>query len=187
MHINYGNGGIGTLTYTSQVGAVAFKDELGFYETGDGVLHEIRGKGWTATLSGTNCVSTPAIAYGMVFAGDCSYVWGFNAANGAAYWTFNGGYVSGISVANHVVYACVDSAIVALNASNGAYLWTGGFCSGVPLVANGIVYGSDANIYAFTIPSLSPNAVHRAPMVASLRRDTRLVAVRTPELSALSD
>jgi hypothetical protein len=49
-------------------------------------------------------------------------------------------------------------------------------------VANGTVYGSDAKIYAFTIPSLSPNIVRRAPPVASLRRDAKLVAVATPEL-----
>ena len=162
-------------------GPVSFTGNLGYYETSDGVLHQLRGKGWTATLSGSNCTSTPAAAYGMVFAGDCSYVWGFNAANGAVLWTFSGGDVSGISVANHIVYACASNAIVALNASNGAYLWAGGSCSGAPVVTNGAVYTTYADVYAFTIPSLSPNIARAAPPVATLRRNGSLVAVRTPE------
>jgi hypothetical protein len=185
LHVHYGFGGASTISSSYAIGPIAYKNNLGYYETGDGVLHELGGQGWTATLSGTYCTPTPAVAYGMVFAGDCSYVWGLNAATGGAIWTFSGGYVSGISVANHIVYACANGAIVALNASNGAYLWTGGSCSSAPLVANGTVYGSDAKIYAFTIPSLSPNIVRRAPAVASLRRDPKLVAVPTPNLVAM--
>jgi hypothetical protein len=185
LHVKYSSGGAGTVSNGYSIGPVAFRNSLGYFETGDGVLHELGGRGWTATLSGTGCTATPAVAYGMVFAGDCSYVWGINAANGNALWTFSGGFVSGISVANHIVYACASGTIVALNASNGAYLWTGGYCSSAPLVANGTVYGSDAKIYAFTIPSLSPNIVRRAPPVASLRRDPKLVAVPTPDLVAM--
>lgn len=184
LHVTYGNGGAGTISSSNYIGPIAYKNNLGYYETGDGVLHELGGKDWTATLSGTYCTPTPAVAYGMVFAGDCSYVWGINAANGGTYWTFSGGYVSGISVANHIVYACASGTIVALNASNGAYLWTGGYCSSAPLVANGTVYGSNAKIYAFTIPSLSPNIARPPPAVATLRRDPQLVARITPELPA---
>jgi hypothetical protein len=182
LQYNFANNNSGETSGSNYYGPVSFTGNLGYYETSDGVLHELRGKGWSATLSGSNCTSTPAVAYGMVFAGDCSYVWGFNAANGATLWTFNGGYVSGISVANHIVYACAGSTIVALNASNGAYLWAGGLCSSAPVVVNGSVYSSDANIYAFTIPSLSPDAAHPAPTVATLRRNGSLPAVRTPEV-----
>ena len=183
LYVGYSNGSA-SLTFSGYVSALAFRGDLGYYETSDGMLHEFRGRSWTATLSGSGCVSTPAAAYGMVFAGDCNYVWGFNAANGAAYWDFAGGYVSGISVADHVVYACASNAIVALDAGSGTYLWTGGSCSSAPLVANGTVYSTDANIYAFTIPSLSPNVVRRAPPAGSLHRDAGLVAVVTPELFA---
>lgn len=146
----------------------------------------MRGQGWTGTLSGTSCPVAPAVAYGMVFAGDCSYVSAFNAPNGTPAWTFSGGAVTGVSVANHIVYACASNAIVALNAGNGALLWTGAYCSGVSLVANGIVYGSNSFIYAFTIPSLSPGIAHAAPVVANLRRERSLRATRTPEQFALN-
>jgi hypothetical protein len=186
VHVNFGNGVEFIDEFSNSVGPIAFKGNLGYFETYDGVLHKVGGGGWTATLSGAGCVSTPAAAYGLVYAGDCNYVWGFNDANGSARWNFAGGYVSGISVANHIVYACADSAIVALNASDGSYLWTGGSCSSAPLVANGVVYGSDANIYAFTIPALAPGVIHRRPAVARLRRNWNLVAIPTPELSPLS-
>jgi hypothetical protein len=186
MHVDYGNGSKTRLASANVVGGIALMGNLGYYETSEGVLHEVRGKAWTATLSATNCLSTPAVAYGMVFAGDCNYVWGFNAASGAVAWSFPGGSVAGISVANHIVYACASGAIVALNAANGAYLWTGGVCYAAPLVANGIVYSSGGKIYAFTVPSLSPGIARKAPSVAGLRRDRGLLAVRTPERFALS-
>jgi len=187
LHVNYGNGASDILPNSNETGPVAFSGNLGYYETGDGVLHQIKGMGWSATLSGNNCVPTPAVAYGMVFAGDCNYVWGLKAANGTTSWTFNSGPVSGISVANHIVYVCADYMIIALNASDGAYLWTGGSCSSAPLVANGTVYSVDAGLYAFTIPSLAPNAIRRGPpLIASLRPDQHLVAIPTPALSALA-
>jgi hypothetical protein len=182
LHFSFPGVGAGTYGYSYAIGPIAFKGNLAYYETGDGILHELRGEGWSATLSGTYCTSAPAVAYGMVFAGDCSYVWGFNAATGSARWTFSGGYVSGISVANHIVYACASNTIVALDATYGTYLWGGGSCSSAPVVANGMVYDTYAGIYAFTIPSLSPSIVRHAPAVASLKPDLNLVAVRTPEL-----
>ncbi len=180
LHFSFPGVSSGTYGYSYPVGPIIFQNNLAFYETADGILHELRGKGWTATLSGSYCASAPAAAYGMVFAGDCSYVWGFNAANGSAYWTYSGGYVSGISVANHIVYACASNTIVALDASYGTYLWGGGSCSGAPVVANSTVYDTYAGVYAFTLPSLSPSIARPAPVVASLRRDMSLVAVRTP-------
>jgi hypothetical protein len=182
MRIHLGNGGASVLTFgNNYISGVAMKGNLAFYEVSDGTLHEFGGKSWSATLSGTYCESTPAVAYGMVYAGDCNDVWGFNEASGGVYWTFAGGYVLGISVANHVVYACANYAIVALDASNGTPLWTGGYCSGAPVVANGTVFSADANVYAFTIPSLTSNAVPKRPVIAKLKPDLHLVAQFTPE------
>jgi hypothetical protein len=182
LQVAFSSGGRLEASNSYYFSPVAFTGGIGFYETGDGAVHEIGGVGWSATLNGTYCYATPAVAYGEVFAGDCNNVSAFNAADGGLDWVASGlGFVSGIAVANHVVYACADFSVVALDANYGEPLWTGAQCSGAPIVANGSVYSAAGQIYAFTIPALASSSVHRAPSLWQLKPDARLVAVRTPD------
>jgi hypothetical protein len=179
----FSDGGISSYQNFDGVSGVAFGGNLGFFESGDAVLHELNGHGWAATLAnGSYCYPTPAVGYGTVFAGDCNAVYAYSAGNGMLIWESTGlGAVSGIVLANHIVYACAEYTIVALDETYGGLLWSGGFCSGAPIVANGSVYSDDGQIFAFTLPTLSPNVIRRAPSPSQLRPDLSLAAVRTPE------
>jgi len=76
----YSGGGFSSYQNTYGVSGVAFGGHLGFFESGDGVLHELNGREWAATLAnGSYCYSTPAVGYGTVFAGDCNAVYAYTA------------------------------------------------------------------------------------------------------------
>ena len=183
LEINFNNSGSTRYSYAANtyISPPVYSGNIAYWETSDGYLHS--SGGISAALTGTNCISAPAVAYGMIYAGDCSYVHGYNP-NGTLYWSAAVGYVTGISVANHVVYACASGKVYALDADYGSQLWVGGNCSSAPVVVNGTVYTVDAAAYAFTIPSLAPNAIRarRAPDPARLRPTLSLVAQATPEL-----
>lgn len=167
------------------VSGVAFGADLGFFEDSEDVLYELNGRGWSATLPNNGgCYSTPAVAYGTVFAGDCNAVYAFQAGTGEELWSSSGlGPVSGIVVANKVVYVCAQYAIVALDETYGGQLWSGGNCSGAPIVANATVYSNDGEIFAFTIPTVAPNVIRSAPSLSQLKPDFSLLPVRTPDLA----
>jgi len=86
-------------------------------------------------------------------------------------------------IANRIVYACAGYTIVALDETYGGLLWSGGYCSGAPIVANGSVYSDDGQIFAFTLPTLAPNVIRRAPSLSQLKPDLSLVEVRTPDIA----
>ena len=179
----FANGSLNKTSNGNGVSPLAYIGNAGFYETGDGMLHEAGGQMWSAALSGTSCYPQPAVASGEVFAGDCSNVSAFSAGTGTTLWIANvGGPVSGITVANNVVYACANYAIIALGAAYGQQLWAGGYCSGAPVVANGSVYSNSGLIYAFTIPALAGNVPRQAPPLSRLKPDFSLAAQRTPNL-----
>jgi archaellin len=108
--------------------------------------------GWSAALSGTGCNPTPAYADGVVFAAGCSSLGAYDAGSGGALWTIStSGGVQGLSVANGVLYACIGSQVVAYAASYGGRLWSGGHCSAAPVIVDGTMLVSYADVSAYTL------------------------------------
>jgi outer membrane protein assembly factor BamB len=115
---------------------------------------------WTAADCG--CVDTPAVANGVVYAGNIEGWFGvgaYNAATGTLLWKYgtDSPVLASPAVANGVVYAVDWGNTYALNASTGALLWRnaiGGPYSS-PAVDNGMVYVADGNgnFYAFGLPN----------------------------------
>lgn len=109
------------------------------------------------------CVDTPAVANGVVYAGSVQEWFGvaaYNANTGAMLWRYNtdGGVLSSPVAANGVVYAADESGnLYALNPDTGALLWKyrAGSTYSSPTVVNGMLYISsdDMNFYAFGLPS----------------------------------
>jgi len=106
-------------------------------------------------ISSGNFYSTPAVAYGRVYAGNTDgKVYSFSAASGQLAWSKStGGYVySSPAVANvegggpTVFIGSYDHNLYALDARTGAVRWTaraGGRISGGPTVIGRIVYFAD--------------------------------------------
>jgi outer membrane protein assembly factor BamB/PKD repeat protein len=110
---------------------------------------------WSFTShSGGRSISSPAVAYGDVYAS--SYdgnVYCLNAASGNLIWSATGGYgVGSPAVAGGYVYSVYNYSVYCFAASNGASVWqctTKGTIYSSPAVANGAVYvGSiDEHLY----------------------------------------
>ncbi len=83
---------------------------------------------WSMAFNGT--ISSPAIAYGKVFAGSMDgRLYCINASSGDVLWTFdaNGKIYSSPAVADGAVYFATnvpDGTVYALNAENGTLLWS---------------------------------------------------------------
>ena len=118
------------------------------------------GINWQQPLGGP--ATSPAVAYGMVYAGASGAYYGkwppslyAMSEGGIMMWqyTLNGGSNSSPAVANGVVYfPAGDGNLIALNASTGALLWSYTIGSeSSPAVVNGMVYvgSDDGSVYAF--------------------------------------
>src|SRR5262249_13351555 len=107
--------------------------------------------------------SSPAVAYGMVFVGNGTTLYAFDASTGTRLWTFpTGDWIqSSPAVANGVVYVgSADDNLYALDTGTGGELWhytTNGAVWSSPAVVNGAVYVgsvpgySDGYFYAFRL------------------------------------
>jgi hypothetical protein len=110
--------------------------------------------GWSATLAGSGCfLSTPpAFGDGKVFAAGCTSLGAYDPGTGSLFWTITTpGPIAGLSYANGILYACVNSRVVAYAGGYGGPLWSGGYCSAAPIVANGVLYVSYASVSAYTL------------------------------------
>jgi outer membrane protein assembly factor BamB len=121
-------------------------------------------------MIGYFCISSPAVANGVVYIGSDTpdnTVYALNAATGAKLWTYlTGGAVwSSPAVANGVVYVgSNDDHVYALDATTGAKLWSypDNVLLSSPTVANGVFYACSyqdngnpnppSHLYAFHLP-----------------------------------
>jgi outer membrane protein assembly factor BamB len=123
-----------------------------------------------------NITGTPAVANGVVYAGNWEYddydFYAFNASTGAIMWAAKLGRVidSSAAVANGFVYietdgqyTHTDNDVIAMNASTGAIVWSdvvptsngGGVIMSSPAIANGVLYvgSGDGTLYALNASS----------------------------------
>jgi hypothetical protein len=177
-------GADGYLVTSGQVSPPAVVGDNAYVLDSSGILHEAFGAQWTATLTtnnGTGCYAAPAVAYGYVYAGGCDTLGAYSAESGTPEWIVSAPIVEGVSVADGVVYACMEGGVAAYNASDGTLLWGGPIsCGQAPIVANEAVYVADASMTALTPKGVVPGAVAR-PSVASLQPNLSLSPQRTPE------
>lgn len=100
--------------------------------------------------SGWTMASSPAVAYGRVFAGDASgKMRSLSLQNGAPQWEFNaaGPIYSTPAVRNHkVVFASTDGSIYAVKSSTGKELWQ--FPTPKPIVASPAIFSNTVYIGA---------------------------------------
>jgi hypothetical protein len=144
-------GGGSDVGYSGTVSLPVVGADQGYVTTTAASLQQLQ-FGWSTALSGTGCNSAPVYANGVVFAAGCSSLGAYDAGSGAALWTISiSGGVQGLSVANGVLYACVGSQVVTYAASYGGRLWAGGHCSSAPVVVNGTMYVSFADLSAYTL------------------------------------
>jgi len=178
------NADSGSLIWSSQVGDSIYAspvvaDNVVYINTDGGQVLALTAsdglKIWQASIGmGDHADDSPAVANGIVYAGDRNGYYAFNATNGNQIWFFTSpytprqttGYVysSPAIVGNVVYFGSCDSYLFALNAYTGTMIWsylTGGFLFSSPAIADGNVYiGSyDGYIYAFSAvsaPALPP-------------------------------
>jgi hypothetical protein len=171
-------GGGSDIGYPGTVSLPVVGADQGYVTTTAATLQQLQ-FGFSAGLSGTGCNPTPAYANGVVFAAGCSSLGAYDAGSGAPLWVISiAGGVQGLSVANGVLYACVGSQVVTYAASYGGRLWSGGHCSAAPVVVNGTMYVSYADVSAYTLSGAykTSHAAHtaRRPNPRLLRRSRRL-------------
>ena len=111
---------------------------------------------WSVS-TGSDTISSPAVANGMIFFGDGKGLHARDTSTGAKRWDYAAAgdlYGRIPAVANGVVYVgSTNNSFYAVDASTGSKLWsytTGGGAGYAPAVADGVVYfGShDQNVYA---------------------------------------
>ncbi len=146
----------GTVVESGTVSPAAIYNGAAYFTTGDGTLHQFGNANWSAGTSSGGCAPAPAVAENVVYAGGCSNLEAVNAGDGSVLWNVKTpGGVVGLSVANGVLYACVDTGsegqLLAYAASYGGELWSGGGCTGTPVVVNGAVYGALAELSAYNL------------------------------------
>lgn len=184
------DGGGGYAVYSAAVSGITISSGRAYFTTQDGNVH--RFNGWSAATPSGTCYSQPqpVVADNLVFAGGCSSITAFEASSGAEYWsvTTNGPVLYGLSVANGVLYGCIDNVfgsfegeLAAFDASSGGLLWTGGGCTSAPVIANGNLFGALVEISAYNLPQLSSTAVVARPELSALKPDLQLAAERTPD------
>jgi hypothetical protein len=189
-HPYYTQSGIDGFDVSAPVSTPVVSAGRAFFTSGAGKLYSYY-DGWSAATSGTGCYPAPVVAYDTVYAGGCSTIGAFEAQNGTPVWSVTtNGPVIGLSVANGVLYGCVNNRsvgysfigeLVAYDAIYGNLLWSGGGCSTPPIVVNGAVYATMGTITAYTLPGISPNYVRPKPALYSLRPNPKLAAQRTPD------
>ncbi len=116
---------------------------------------------WRIDLGSDFTVSSPAVAYGMVYVGVAGDIWALDAATGQQVWTFSTGNAVDASpaVADGTVYIpSLDGNVYALDAATGSLRWrhhTGYYEEANPAVADGVVYwgSADGNLYALDAAS----------------------------------
>jgi hypothetical protein len=183
-------GGSSVVSYFGNVSAIVNVNGAAYATTVDGYVHRITNPSWDVSLSiggGVGCGAV-AVANGRLYAGACGTagndISAFEPYFGTVLFAVGaGGNVTGLTVANGVLYACVRNLLFAYDASNLTQLWDGGGCSDAPVVANGNVYGALNEITQYSLPQLSA-AISRTvarPAVSALKPDYRLPARRTPE------
>lgn len=137
---------------------VAIDNGEALYESSDGYLHGFGVSAWSVQqTSTTGCISDPAVANGVVYAGTCGVLGAYDRMTGAARWTVAVSNSSGVTVANGVLYACVSfgsssaTVVAAFDASYGGRLWTGGSCNSAPQVVNGKVYAGFGGVDVYAV------------------------------------
>ncbi len=164
-------GGGSDVGYGGSVSSPVVGADQGYATTTAATLQQLQ-FGWSTALSGTGCNPTPAFANGVVFAAGCGSLGAYDAGSGAALWAIAiSGGVQGLSVANGILYACVGSQVVAYAASYGGRLWAGGHCSAAPVVVNGTMYVSFADVSAYTLSGAQTTSLtHRGARRPNPRR-----------------
>jgi hypothetical protein len=76
----------------------------------------------------------------------------FAADTGAVGWTDSlPSSPSGLAIANGVLYACSNAHLRVYAARNGAWLGKGGWCNGLPEIAQGAVYSTYGRLQVATL------------------------------------
>ncbi|HEY1708204.1 MAG TPA: PQQ-binding-like beta-propeller repeat protein [Rhizomicrobium sp.] len=149
--------------YSGTLSAPVVGSHTAYATESDNILREVQ-FGWTAAIgSSSGCLSAPAFANGVVFASSCNSLGAYDAGSGTTLWSLSTpGPTEGLSVANGVLYACINSHLVAYAAAYGGRLWSGGFCSAAPLMVNGVLYASYADLSAYTLTGAQSTVVTMA-------------------------
>ena len=110
--------------------------------------------------------SSPAVAYGKVFASTDYLIYALDVYTGAQIWNFSGGLihalVPAVSNGKVIVGSNIDNKVYALNESTGETIWSsqlgGGVNNAAPAAANGKVFinAGDGKIYAFNESTGAP-------------------------------
>jgi hypothetical protein len=165
--------------YYPSAGAVL--GNLAYFTSGDGYL---RNTAYASPISigSAGCTPAPALANGYVYAAGCDTVGAYSPHNGSTVWTATGfSVIMGLAVAGDLLYVCGDYQMNIFDANYGSLLWSAGQCSTSPVVVNGTVYMSEADVSAYTINGTVQPAIKHAPDPAALRPNLALVAQRTPD------
>lgn len=171
----------GDQAYSAENGATfsapALSHQQAYFTSTDGYLRGTPLTEWAAATSGTGCDPAPAIANNTIYAGGCSTIAAYDPATGAVRWSMTTlGPVTGVSVANGVVYTCEGVELVAYAASNGGRLWSDGTCNGAPEIVNGLLYATSTQVGeldAYSLPGFPKKPPHR-PDPLKLKRDLSL-------------
>jgi len=145
-------GGSFSLTFPGTLSAPAVASDEGFVTASDSFVRQ--SFGWATATGGSGCGIPPAPAYanGVVYAAGCTSLGAYDASTGAALWTITTPSVSeGLTYANGVLYTCIGNRASAYAASYGGRLWSGGGCSAAPIMVNGVLYVTYANLNAYTL------------------------------------
>ena len=196
--IDYQNGGAGSGAYLTPVSGIAIASGSSYFVTassynGSGDASLIKSNVPFADTGDAGCPpATPVVANNVVYTAVCSTLTAFNSSTGAQIWQNTAFYTGtfavlrNVSLANGVLYACgypsvsaTNGVLFAYDASYGNVLWSGGMCNGVPVIANGTLYGGAGYLSAYTLPSLMPNARAKRPIPSLLAPNLALTAERT--------
>jgi hypothetical protein len=177
----FANGTYGYTTYGGTVSSIVFHNGAAYFTTSDGLVHNFLGTGWSANTSTGGCAPPPVAVGDTVYAGGCTTISAFEAGRGTLLWTLTTpGQVFGLSFANNVLYACVGGGggfggYLTAYTYYGSQLWIGGLCDLPPVIANGTLYGTYADISAYNTPDFAPSAMMARPAPAELAPDYRLL------------
>jgi hypothetical protein len=155
----------GTLSFPAVGAHTAYVTET------DNFLREVQ-FGWADAVGGSGCYlqTPPVVVGGTVYAAGCNSVGAYDAATGSAFWTTSTlGPSAGLAYANGILYGCVNSRLIAYAASYGGNLWSGGYCSTAPVIANGILYATYADLTAYTVNGSQASVKPQRPDPRKLR------------------
>jgi hypothetical protein len=136
---------------TSILSPPAVGNAEAYVTRGDGSVTEFP-SGWSTPIGGVACDTAPVLAKGVVYAATCTTLGAFTSVDGAMRWSITlPGPMTGLAIANDVLYACANYRVQVYAASNGAWLGQGGLCVSAPEIAQGAVYSTANKLQVATL------------------------------------